>query len=556
MPESLEVRERSTGSPERTRARPEVRPGARARAAARLLRATGRGRHRGQSAGLLAWAALVTLCAGQLMIVLDATVVNVALPTLQRDLHFTSASLAWVVDGYLITFGGLLLLAGRLGDLVGRKRVLMLGLATFTGASVLCGLSADQAMLIGARFVQGIGAALTSAMVLGILVNLFEDPRRRATAMGVYAFVASAGGAIGLLAGGLLTQTLGWHAIFFINLPIGVAVMAAGMALVPGRAGIGLRHGVDWPGAVLVTTAPSLLVYAIVTGGSGGWLSIPTLGAGSAALVLAAAFVVLESRVPNPLIPLRLFSSRVRAGANLARTLYPVAMFATFYLGALYLQRVLHLTPLQTGLAFLPTSLCMALFSLVITSRVVARIGPRRTLAAGLLLDIAALSWLLRLPVHGGYAPDVLPSLILLGVGTGLAFLPSISLAMSGVEPGDTGVASGLTNVTFQLGAALGVALLAGTSSGRTAAVLAAGGSEPAALTAGYHLAFLVAIGALVLALVLAAALLPDRSPLPPAPGRAVIRVVRVLPLGVLQLGRAAGLSRPWAVPGGRGEDD
>ncbi|MGA7172580.1 MAG: DHA2 family efflux MFS transporter permease subunit [Candidatus Dormiibacterota bacterium] len=472
------------------------------------------------------WFALVVLCAGQLMIVLDATVVNVALPVLQRDLQFSQSSVAWVIDAYLITFGGLLLLAGRLGDLIGRKRVFTFGVVLFTTSSVLCGLAGDQALLIGARFLQGAGAAVMASMVLSILVTLFPEPRQRVAAMSVYAFVASAGGSVGLLVGGVLVQAVSWHWIFFINLPIGLAVLVLGSILIPNRPGLGLHHGVDVLGAILVTAAPSLAVSALVSAGQNGWTASSTLGLAALTAVAAVVFVVIESKVRNPLVPLRIFHSRARTGAQLARLLFPVGLFGTYFLGSLYLQRVLGFGAVETGLAFLPSNLAVALFSLVITKRVVARYGARASVLTGLTLVVGALLLLARSPQHANYALDILPALLLLGVGSGLFFMPSIALAMSGTKPEDSGLASGLANVTLQVGAALGVALVAGVSSTTTNRLLAHGSGAGAALNAGYHVGFLVAAAAVAGSVGLASVLLPRRQPAQPA-----VQPVPVLPV-------------------------
>ncbi|MGH7697198.1 MAG: DHA2 family efflux MFS transporter permease subunit [Candidatus Dormibacteria bacterium] len=463
---------------------------------------------RGQAALRRNWLALVVLCTGQLMIVLDATVVNVALPVLQHDLHFSRSSVAWVIDAYLITFGGLLLLAGRLGDLLGRRRVFLFGVVLFTASSLLCGLAGDQLLLIGARFLQGAGAAVMASMVLSILVTLFPEPRRRVAAMSVYAFVASAGGSVGLLVGGALTQAVSWHWIFFINVPIGLAVLLLGWALIPARPGMGIRHGVDVLGGALVTAAPTLAVSALVSASQNGWTATLTLALAALTAVAAIAFVAVESRVRQPLVPLRIFRSRARTGAQLARTLFPIGLFSTFFLGSLYLQRVLGYGAVETGLAFLPSNLAVALFSLVISKRVVARFGARSSVLSGLALVVVALLWLARAPEHASYAVDVLPGLLLLGTGSGLFFMPSIALAMSDTSPEDAGLASGLANVTLQVGAALGIALVAGVSSSATSRLLAQGQPLGAALTGGYHAGFVVAAGAVAAALAVAALLL------------------------------------------------
>jgi EmrB/QacA subfamily drug resistance transporter len=459
------------------------------------------------------WAALVVLCVGQLMIVLDVTVVNVALPSIQRDLHFSQASLAWVVNAYLLTFGGLMLLAGRLGDVIGRRRVFVAGIAAFTVASFLCGLANSAAVLIAARFVQGAAAAFMASMILGILVTMFPAGRERGTAMGVYAFVASAGGSIGLLAGGVLTEALTWHWIFFINIPIGIAALVLGMALIDESPGLGFRHGVDVLGAALAVAAPTLAVYTIVNAGDWGWSSLHTIAFGALAVALFGAFVAAEAIVPNPLMPLRIFRSRTRSVANGVRALFAVGMFGAFFMGALYLQHVLGYSAIRTGLAFLPLNLTIGVFSLGITARVMARIGPKATFVPGLLLAGTALVLFARMPVHGRYVADVLPPMLVFGLGAGLAFTPGVALAMADAGPSDSGAASGLANVTLQLGAALGLAVLASVSSLRTAHLVAGGSAPPAALTSGYHLAFLIGAGCLAVGVTLAAILLRSTAP-------------------------------------------
>jgi EmrB/QacA subfamily drug resistance transporter len=466
----------------------------------------------GESSDRRRWLALLVLCIGQLMIVLDATVVNVALPTIQRDLHFSQSSLAWVINAYLITFGGLLLLAGRLGDLIGPKRIFVTGLTVFTAASALCGFSQNQVELITARFAQGAGAAIVAATILGILVTLFPEPREKAKAMGVYAFVASAGGSIGLLAGGVLTQALSWHWIFFINLPIGCAALILGVALIPAHKGTGTHDGIDVLGAVLVTGAVMLLVYAIVKASDYGWESTRTIVVGVVALVLLGVFVRLEAHLEHPLVPLRMFRSRNLTGATVVRVLFPIGMFGQFFLGALYLQHVLGYSAITTGLAFMPMNLAVGLFSLTIAARIMTRIGAKATLMPGLALIAVGLALFSRVPVHGTYLADVFPGMVLFGIGAGLAFTPSIALAMADAAPADTGLASGLANVSMQMGAAIGIAVLASISTSRTRVLAAGGAGHRAALAGGYQEGYLIAAGCIVAAFVAAAVVLKDRT--------------------------------------------
>jgi EmrB/QacA subfamily drug resistance transporter len=458
------------------------------------------------------WLALVVLCVGMLMIVLDATVVNVALPSIQRNLGFSQSNLAWVVNAYLIAFGGLLLLAGRLGDLIGRRRVFLAGLALFTTASLLCAVAQSQGVLIGARFVQGIGGALTSAGILGMIVTMFSEPREQAKAIGVYSFVASAGGSIGLLAGGAITEAINWHWIFFVNLPIGLATALVALRLVEGDQGIGLDKGADAPGAALITGALMLGVYTILEAGNYGWGSAHTLGFGAASLVLLSAFVAREARIANPLMPLRLFRSRNVAGANLVQALFVAGMFGMFFLGALYLQRVLGYRALDVGLAFLPVTLVIGTLSLGFSERLNMRFGPRATLLPSLVLITAGLALFARVPVDGSYVTDVLPSMILLGSGAGLAFPSLMTLAMSGATRSDSGLASGLVNTTLQVGGAIGLAVLATLATTRTEHLLAGGDSTASALTGGYHLAFLIGAGLVIAAIGVALTVLQPRA--------------------------------------------
>jgi EmrB/QacA subfamily drug resistance transporter len=463
------------------------------------------------------WPALYVLCVGMLMIVLDVTVVNVALPSIQDDLGFSQSSLAWVVNAYLIAFGGLLLLAGRLGDLIGRRTIFLAGLAVFTVASLLCGAAQSQEMLVGARFLQGVGGAMTSAVILGMIVTMFPEPREQAKAIGVYAFVASAGGSVGLLAGGVLTQSISWHWIFFVNVPIGIATAALALRLLGRDRGIGLGQGADVPGAVLVTGALMLGVYTIVgPAAEDGWGASGTLALGAASLGLLAAFVAREATARNPLMPLRIFRSRNVTGANLIQCLSVAGMFGMFFLGALYLQRILGYDALETGLAFLPVTIAMGGLSVRYSEPLITRFGARGTLVPGLVLILAALALFAQAPVDGDYVTDVLPTMILLGTGAGLCFPALMTLAMSGATPSDAGLASGLVNTTAQVGGALGLAVLATLSASRSDGLVADGASAASALTSGYHLAFWIGAGLIGAAIVVALAVLqPERKPEP-----------------------------------------
>ncbi len=469
------------------------------------------GRNR-QAGGDRRWIALVVLCAGVLMIILDSTIVNVALPSIQRDLGFSQSSLAWVVNAYLITFGGLLLLAGRLGDLVGRRRVFLAGLAVFTAASLLCGLSQSQGVLIAARFVQGVGGALTSAVILGMIVTMFPQPREQAKAIGVYSFVASAGASIGLLAGGVLTQALNWHWIFFVNLPIGIATGLLAARLVEPDAGIGLRRGADALGAVLVTASVMLGVYTILGVGDHGWGSAQTLGLGAAALALLAAFLRREATTPAPLMPLRILRSRNVAGANLVGALMVAGMFGMFFLGVLHLQKVLGYDAIDTGLAFLPVAFLIGVLSLGVSDRLNLRFGARATLIPGLALVAVGLMLFTRAGADAAYLTELLPVMILLGVGAGLTFPSLMTLAMSGATPSDAGLASGLVNTTLQVGGALGLAVLATLAATRSEDLRAGGDSAAAALTGGFHVGYVIA-AALVLAAIAIAVTVLQREP-------------------------------------------
>jgi EmrB/QacA subfamily drug resistance transporter len=452
------------------------------------------------------WAALIVLCTGMLMIVLDLTVVNVALPSIQSDLGFSETGLAWVVNAYMVTFGGLLLLAGRLGDVIGRRRVFLAGLALFTAASLACGLAQSAAALVAARFVQGIGGAMTSAVILGMIVSMFPAPREQARAIGVFAFVASAGGAVGLLAGGVLTQTISWHWIFFINIPLAAVTALLTVRLVDADRGIGLAGGTDVLGALTVTAALVLGVYAIVgPAATHGWGDPATVLFGLASIALLGGFVVRERTCANPLVPMSIFRSRVVVGANLIQILGVAGMFGIFFLGSLYLEKVLGYDALQIGFAFLPDAVLMAVLSVRYTEPLASRFGARPVLIAGLVLVTAALVWFAQAPVHGTYLAHVFPAMALLGLGAGLAFPALMTLAMSGATAEDAGLASGVVNTTAQVGAALGLAVLATFSAARTSRLTASGADPASALTGGFHLAFWIAAGLVALAVPIAA---------------------------------------------------
>jgi len=441
-----------------------------------------------------------------LIIVLDATIVNVALPSIRSDLRFSQSSLAWVVNAYLIAFGGVLLLAGRLGDLLGRRRVFIAGIALFTAASLVCGLSLGQEMLVAARFIQGVGGALTSAVILGMVVTMFSEPRERARAIGIYSFVAAAGASIGLLAGGVLTQALNWHWIFFVNIPIGIATVFFALRLLGSDRGIGLGKGADLIGAFLVTAALLVAVYAIIRTTDFGWGSAHTIGFGAAAIVLLIAFAVYESRAANPLVTLRIFRSRNVFGANVVLSLIFAALFGMFFLGSLYFQRVLGYDPLGIGLGFLPFSLSIAILSLA-SGPLLTRFGARAVLLPSLALMGLGLASFARVPVEADYAVDVLPAILPLGVGFGLAFPSLMALGMSGATEHDSGLTSGLLMTTEQVGGALGLSVLASLSASQTNGLLAASVAEPAALTNGYRLSFAIGAVLVLVALVVAGTL-------------------------------------------------
>jgi EmrB/QacA subfamily drug resistance transporter len=459
------------------------------------------------------WLALYVLCTGMLMIVVDGTIVNVALPSIQDDLGFSQSNLAWVVNAYMIPFGGLLLLAGRLGDLIGQRRIFLWGLVVFTAASALCAASQSQEMLIGARFIQGIGGALTSAVILAMIFRMFSSPADQAKAIGVFGFVASAGGSIGLLAGGVLTEAISWHWIFFINLPIGVATAYAAVRLVDDYEGVGLSEGADLAGAALLTGGLMLGVYNILQISEEGWFATQTLILGGISAALVAAFIVRQARIANPLVPLRLFRSRNVAGANIVQALLVAGMFGMFFMGALYMQRVLGYDPLDVGFAFLPATLAMGIMSLKVSDRVNMRFGPRAVLIPSLFALMAGLLLFARTPVDGGFWVDLMPPMVLLGIGAGLAFPALMTLAMSGVEMTEQGLASGLVNTSVQVGGAIGLAVLATLSTDRTENLTADGEPIAQALNSGYHLAYLVGAALVAVAVIVAVVVLRSQKP-------------------------------------------
>jgi EmrB/QacA subfamily drug resistance transporter len=438
------------------------------------------------------WLALLILCFGDLMIVLDVTIVGVALPSIRTDLGFSESSLAWVVNAYIIVFGGFLLLAGRLGDLFGHRRLFLVGITLFTLASLACGLAGSQAMLIGARAVQGLGGAIVSAVALSLMMMLFTEPGERAKAMGIFGFVAAGGGSIGVLLGGILTDVLDWHWIFLVNVPIGVAVVVLSLKLIPGERVAAVAQRLDVAGAVTVTVSLMLAVYAIVNGNEVGWITARTLGLLAVAAGLFATFLAIEARIPSPLMPLDLFRLRNLTFANIVGVLWAAGMFAWFFMSALYLQLVLGYSPLQVGLAFLPGNVIMGVLSVAVSAKLVMRYGVRLPLSAGLGVAAVGLLLFARAPVDGNFVVDVLPSMILLGIGAGIAFNPVLFAAMSDVEPTEAGLASGIVNTAFMMGGALGLAVLASVAASRTETLTVSGEGLPQALTGGYHTAFVL----------------------------------------------------------------
>jgi EmrB/QacA subfamily drug resistance transporter len=458
------------------------------------------------------WLALYVLCLGDLMIVLDSTIVNVALPSIRSDLGFTEASLAWVVNAYLLTFGGFLLLAGRFGDLYGQRRLFLIGITIFTVASLACGIASSKGMLVTARAVQGIGGAVVSAIALSLIMILFTEPAERAKAMGVVGFVLSGGGTAGVLLGGVLTDLLSWHWIFLVNLPVGVAVFVLCMKLLPSDTPTKSGRLDVW-GAVTVTASLMLAVYAIVNGNQKGWTSAQTLGMLVGAAALLVLFLVIESRAASPLMPLRLFRIGNVASANVTGMLLAAAMFAWFFLSALYLQRVLGYSPLEVGFAFLPATLIWGAASLALSDKLVMRFGIKPPLIAGLLIYTVVLLYFARAPVDGSYWVDIFPGMILLGIGGGITFNPILLAAMGSVEPTEAGLASGVVNTSFMMGGALGLAILASLAASRTDSLTASGHGPLDALNGGYHVAFIVGAAFAVIAAAVAAVLIHAEAP-------------------------------------------
>jgi EmrB/QacA subfamily drug resistance transporter len=458
------------------------------------------------------WLALVVVCLAQLMIVLDTTIVNVALPYIQRDLHFTQGNLTWVINAFLVTFGSFLLLAGRLGDLIGRKRVFLFGVTVFTLASLLCGAADSSTMLIAARFLQGIGAALQASVILAIIVIEFPTPNERARAMSAYVFTAVAGGSLGLLAGGALTQLLNWHWIFFVNLPIGIIAILAGRALIPNDKGLGISQGVDWLGSILVTLAIGIAVYAIIEATTHGWGSTQTIGGGAIAVAMLGAFLALESRIKNPIMPLRILRLRGLIVSCITRGFLVTGMYGTWFIGSLYLEHVLHYDAIETGLAFMPWTLTVAVLSMGVTRRLVVRLGAMPTMVGGLLLVALGLYVMHGISLHTDYFPRLLIGFLLMGLGVGNAFMPMLQIAMADVPHADAGLGSGIVNVSQQVSGALGLAILSTFATNHTSSLLATHHALAPSLLGGYRLAYAIGIGSVLTGVVVAVTLLRSRS--------------------------------------------
>jgi EmrB/QacA subfamily drug resistance transporter len=464
------------------------------------------------SGGRRRWLALAVVCLAQLMIVLDTTIVNVALPQIQGQLHFSQATLTWVINAFLISFGSLLLLAGRLGDLFGRRRIFLAGVTLFTAASALCGLAGDGGVLIAARFAQGVGAALQASVILAIIVTEFPAAADRARAMSAYVFVSVAGGSLGLLAGGLLTQALSWHWIFFVNLPIGIVTVLLGRALIARDQQRPTAGRVDWLGSALVTSSLTAMIYAIVQATAHGWISAPVLAFASLALLLAIAFLAWEARVANPIMPLRILSVSGLLASSVVRGFLVTGMYSTFFLGTIYLERVRHYGALETGLAWLPWTLTVAATSLGVTTRLVARLGATRVMVGGMLSAVGGLALLTTIGAHTAFIPTIFFAFFLIGLGIGTAFMPLLTIAMANVPAADAGLGSGIVNVSQQVAGALGLAVLSTIATNRSHALVLAHHALPGALISGDRLAFSIGAASVGTGALLAVAMLGRRS--------------------------------------------
>ncbi|MDX6521267.1 MAG: hypothetical protein QOF08_1872 [Gaiellales bacterium] len=454
------------------------------------------------------WVVLVLICLAQFMVILDATIVNVALPSIQKDLHLSEGSLQWLVNAYTLVFGGFLLLGGRLGDLLGRKRVFLVGLLIFTGASLLDGLASSEGVLVASRALQGLGAALISPAALSIISTTFAEGAERAKALAVWAAIAIGGSAVGLILGGVLTQYFSWPWIFFVNVPVGIAAFLLSLRLIPESRDALEHRSYDLAGAATVTGGLMALVYAIVDAQSAGWTSAKTLGFFALAVVLLAGFVAIEMRTTAPLVRLSIFRIRSLLTANITMLLAMSGMFAMFFFNTLYIQEVLGYGPLKAGLAFLPFT-AGVMISAGLASQFAPRLGVRRVAAAGMLLAAAGLALLTQLPVHGSYAANVLPSLLLSSLGMGAVFMPLTLIATTGLDDDDQGLASGLFNTSQQIGGALGLAALSTLAASKTSS---AGGSPTHALVVGFHWAFAAGAVVMIAALAVMIALLRSRD--------------------------------------------
>ena len=450
------------------------------------------------------WIALFVVCLGQLMIILDTTIVNVALPSIQSDLHFSQSSLTWVVDGYLITFGSLLLLAGRLGDLFGRKRIFLTGVAAFVVASILCGAAPTGTTLVAARFLQGAAAALASAVIIAIIAVEFPEPADRAKAMSLYTFVIAGGASLGLLLGGVLTEAISWHWIFFVNLPIGAVAYFMGRALIAENEGIAKGERIDWLGSILITASSITLIYALIKIPEWGWTGERTLILAGISAALLAAFVALEARIENPIMPLRVLGLRSLVTANLVRGFLVTGAYSTFFLGSLYFEHVRGMSPVEIGLAFMAMSVSLATMSAGLAARLVERFGPKRTLVVGIAGPVLGLILFSQIGQSTPYFPTIFVSLAVLGLGFGAANPPLMMIAMEDVPQKDAGLASGTIQVSIQLSAAIGLAALGTIATDRSNALRSAGDGVAQALSGGYHLAFLIGAGAAAVGLLLA----------------------------------------------------